>query len=109
MTQRHVFYQVVPLEKSPRRVPRIFWDATLASGSFSLAVFLLVIDELFSLAFYCRTNWTTGYDSSSWCGYPYPVGPVLYGYAPWEVAFVGIMLSVLAIGVSLYRLGGLRQ
>ena len=90
---------------SHRQVPRIFFDMTLASGAFALAIFLVVIDELFTLAFYCRTNWATGYDASSWCGYPFPVGPVLYRYAPWEVCFLGIILSIVTMLASVYKLG----
>ncbi len=88
------------------RVPRIAWDLTLASGSGMLMVFLLVLDELFTLDLYCRTSWQNGYDSSTFCVYPYPWGfGSGSGYTPWEFAFGMIMLSVMLIGLSFYKLG----
>jgi hypothetical protein len=55
----------------------------------------MVVDELFTLAFYCGKT----------CGYPFPFFPPLYLYQPWIVAYGLIAVSVLMLCEGFYLLG----
>ncbi len=84
--------------------------ALAMAGAALFATFMVVVDELFTLAFYCRTDWAHGYDYSTFCGYPYPWSGPMYGYSPWVEAFAFICLGVVLMiaGVASVVAGALK-
>ena len=71
---------------------KIVWASLLAIAAGGFWAFMVVIDELYTLALYCRTNWVAGYLYDNTCKYPYPWTAPLDPYAALVHAFVWIGL-----------------